>query len=76
MTQMEIILNGYASSVIKREPANYTNYFCFRDGAKFAFEFARQQFELLMGEWYGSEDFQDEREEMTRLFEQRLGLEE
>ena len=40
-----------------------------------AFAFVRHQFLELMDEWYGSDTYQDEKLEMTRLFEERLGEE-
>lgn len=75
MTQDEIITIGYRDSVIAREPAHYTERFCYRCGARYALQYANRQFLELMEEWYGDEDFQDEREEMTRLFERRIGIE-
>lgn len=75
MTQTDIIRSGYRDSLPLLPPAQYSNYFNYRRGAMYAFDYVHRQFKELMEEWYGSEDFQDEKEEMTRLFEERIGIE-
>lgn len=73
--QQREIINGLWADYRKAvDPALSSEQFNFYVGAFTALGFARQQFRELMDEWYGSEDFQDEKLEMTRLFDERLGF--
>ncbi len=76
MTQEEIICQCWEQFNKDFQPNLYSSDFHFLCGVLYALQYAHRQFLELMEEWYGDKDFQEEREEMTRLFEERIGIEE
>lgn len=76
-TQQEIIQSGL-ELFKKREPHPHIDKKSFEEGAKYAFDFAMQEFRTLILDHFGYDDplYEDEVDDLINRFLHQLGYEE